>query len=283
MAERPTVDGELDAGDVLRLVGREVHDTGGDVGRLAEARNHDVPLERRPAAGVAQDVRHHLGAGVDEADDDRVGPDVVLAEVDGELPRHRVDGALGGVVGGALGQRRLRRAGRDVHDRAAARLAHLGHRVLAGPVGAVERDAHDVVERVVVDDVDVAVPAAARVVGDGAAHERREGTEALDGRAHRAGDLLLDPAVGPQVHRLTAGREHARLDLATEVLRPAGEGHRRALGGEHLDDPAPDAAGAAGDQRDLALEPGRRLGELGAPGRRRAGGSPTRAPAGCRP
>src|SRR5439155_6561111 len=46
VAERATVDGELRTGHVLRLVRREVHDAGRDVGGLAEARDHDVLQER---------------------------------------------------------------------------------------------------------------------------------------------------------------------------------------------------------------------------------------------
>src|SRR5690242_19703487 len=42
VAERAPIDGELGAGDVLRLIRREVHHAGGDVGGLAEARHHDV-------------------------------------------------------------------------------------------------------------------------------------------------------------------------------------------------------------------------------------------------
>ena len=46
VAQRAAVDRELGARHVLRLVQREVHDAGGNVGELAEARGHDVPLER---------------------------------------------------------------------------------------------------------------------------------------------------------------------------------------------------------------------------------------------
>ena len=45
---------------------------------------------------------------------------------------------------------------------------------------AHQRDPHDVVEGVVVDEVDVAVVAAPDVVGDRVVHERREAAEPLD-------------------------------------------------------------------------------------------------------
>ena len=77
-AQRAAVDRELRTGHVLRLVGRQVHDAGRDVGRLAEARHRDVrsPPPRR-SRGVGEDRRHVVGAGVDEPDDDRVDADVV--------------------------------------------------------------------------------------------------------------------------------------------------------------------------------------------------------------
>ena len=55
VAERAAVDRQLDAGHVLRLVRRQVHDAGGDVGRLAEARDHDVLLERGAVRRVVED------------------------------------------------------------------------------------------------------------------------------------------------------------------------------------------------------------------------------------
>ena len=134
VAQRAAVDGQLDAGHVLRLVRREVHDAGGDVGRLAEARDHDVLLERGAVhCGLSRIAAIAGGAGEDEADDDRVRADVVLAEVDRHLAGQRVDGALRRVVRGPVRERRLRRARRDVDDRAVARLAHLGDRVLRRP------------------------------------------------------------------------------------------------------------------------------------------------------
>ena len=63
VAQRAAVDRQLDAGDVLRLVRRQVHHTGGDVGRLTEARDHDVLLERGAVHRVGEDCRHPGGAG----------------------------------------------------------------------------------------------------------------------------------------------------------------------------------------------------------------------------
>ena len=54
---------------------------------------------------------------------------------------------------------------------------------------------------------------------------------------------------------LTAGLVDAGLHRAAGILRSAGERHRGTLGREHLHDPLTDAAGAAGDQRDLPVEP----------------------------
>src|SRR5690349_13536919 len=120
VAERAAVDGELRAGHVLRLVRREVHDAGGDVGGLTEARHHDVLQERGLVLLVLEDRGHRLRTGEDEPDDDRVGADVVLAVVDCELTRERVDGAFRRVVRGSVRERRLRRARRDVDDRTVA-------------------------------------------------------------------------------------------------------------------------------------------------------------------
>ena len=120
----------------------------------------------------------------------------------------------------------------------------------------IKRDAQDLIEGVVVDLVDVAVEAAADVVGrDRVVHQRGERPEALDRRGHRARHLLLDAVVGLQVHRATAGVVDPGLDRAAGVLRSAGEGDRRALRRQHLDDSLTDAPGAAGDQRHLAVEP----------------------------
>src|SRR5262249_34491192 len=148
-----------------------------------------------------------------------------------ELAGHRVDGALRRVVRGPLGERTLRRAGRDVHDGAATRGTHVGNRVLARPVRAGQRDPHDVLERVVVDLVDVAVAAAARIVGDRVVDQRGEAAVAVDGRLHGAGELALDAVVGPHEHRPAAGRLRGLLDLASVHLGATGERDPGALRG----------------------------------------------------
>src|SRR4051812_8591129 len=58
VAQRTTVDRELDPGHVLRLVRCEVGSTRGDVGGFAEARDHDVLLERGAIRRVLEDCRH---------------------------------------------------------------------------------------------------------------------------------------------------------------------------------------------------------------------------------
>ena len=63
------------------------------------------------------------------------------------------------------------------------------------------------------------------------------------------------PLSALEVQRATAGVVDPRLHRAAGVLRSAGERDRGPLGRQHLDDALPDAPGAAGDQRDLAVEP----------------------------
>src|ERR1035441_10500281 len=102
MTQGATVDREFDAGHVLRLVRGEIDDAGGYIGRLSESGNHDVLLKRGALVRITQDPLQRLGTCVYEPDDDGVGPDVLFAEVDGQLAGHRIDRALGRVVGRPL-------------------------------------------------------------------------------------------------------------------------------------------------------------------------------------
>src|SRR3712207_9581336 len=82
----PTVDGQVDAGDVGGVVTGEEEGSPGDVLGLAEAAQRDPsPFQVEGAARLGEQVLRGRGAGQRGAD--RVDPDAEATALDGELGR----------------------------------------------------------------------------------------------------------------------------------------------------------------------------------------------------
>ena len=257
--ERAAVDGQLDAGDVLRLVRREVHDAGGDVGRFAEARHHDVLLERGLVLRVVEDRRSSLRYPV------KMKPTMIALVRMSSLPKSTAICRVSALMAPLDAWYAGRWGSADFDELAemftieplpALRISGIAYFVR--PHRAHQRDAQDLIEGVVVDLVDVAVVAAPDVVGaialfTSVVSDPNRSTVAATAPA----TCSSTPLSARTYIALTAGVVDPGLDRAAGVLRSAGERHRGALGRQHLDDALADAPGAAGDQRHLPVEPHR--------------------------
>src|ERR1700692_1121047 len=111
---RSTVDSELSpavgaqrvTGDPARLVGGEKYDSGADIIRLGDTFQR-LYSQREVATGIAPCEVGHVG--VDHTRRDGIDADAAVAQGRSEVLHERIDGTLGGGVGGQLADSRMRR------------------------------------------------------------------------------------------------------------------------------------------------------------------------------
>src|SRR5215471_3893996 len=115
--------------------------------------------------------------------------------------------------------------------------------MLAAEPGALQVDGEDAVPIVLRHRAGVEVGVDAGVVD-----QLGDRTELTDGQLDRVPDLLLVGHVAGEKSHAFALKRAARVGVRVECS------HHRALGGKPLHDRAADAAGAAGDDRDLPLQ-----------------------------
>jgi hypothetical protein len=190
---------------------------------------------------------------VDRARAQRVAPNPAAGVLDGDFAGHGEDGALRRGVGGLRRRRpQPRDERRDVDDRAAARGGHRRNAEFAPERHAFHVDRERPVPHAFVGRVHRAVVAqhdAGVVVQD------VEASEPVDRRPNHLGGVALSRDVGVDEQRLAALPVDPLDDLVSGIVVHIGQGHPGALGREQGGGDTAHPTAAAGDQRDLAVEP----------------------------
>ena len=248
----PAVDDDRLSGHKRRAGAGQVHHRADHILRLL------VALERARADGHVTQLLDHLGVlhharAHREARRDAVHQHVVAAQLLRERAGEGDDRALAGDVVQQEGDAAERRARGDVHDPAAAALAHTRHDGTAREEHAEHVDVHHLAPLVDGDLVERAHRQ--RRVQAGVVDEDVDAAARLDGVRRHALDRRLVRDVDRQADTVRVGGRR-RLG-ALEV----GDHDPRALGCQSHGDCLADALGAAGDDRDLAAERAHRIGE----------------------
>jgi hypothetical protein len=210
-------------------------------------------------AGLLRAHEALVGGRLDEAERHRVDPDAVLGQLDGEVLRQDVAAGLRGGVGARRrGGDRVDGPHRaDVHDGAAATLAHRAHDGLRHP----ERRAQDRAERLLEVLLGLLFERH-RPEDPGAVDQDVHAAEALHGHVDQClGVGTRRDVTGVQRRALAGGVELGLGGLEDVEPRPA-QHDARARVEEAARCRAPDAAAPAGDEDDLVLEVGAHGGQI---------------------
>ena len=142
VADEAAVDDVGGAGDVGGFVGGEEGDEAGDLFGLAHAAERDVGEEGVELGLVVEQLG--VDGGDDGAGGDVVDGDAERAEFDGEVAHEHAHAALGGAVGGEVGEDHVLVDGGDVDDAAGLfGVAEAADEGLGEEEGALEVDVED--------------------------------------------------------------------------------------------------------------------------------------------
>jgi hypothetical protein len=103
---RAAVEAQRVTGDPAGLVGGEKHDSGAYIVRLADT-FQGLDAQREVATGIAPCEGGHVG--VDHTWRDGIDADAAVAQGRSEVLHERIDGTLGGRIGGQRADSRMRR------------------------------------------------------------------------------------------------------------------------------------------------------------------------------